>query len=139
RRVADGADHVRDVVSAALGKDGRHIRDRLAGDRVDDLVADRRRRIEAAGTSWSVGASYKHVWTPSVWTALSGGYAEYDGDGSYRGNDSLQAWRAVLGTGWTPVKGLDVLVEGSYNSVEGEGSIADGDAWAGVLWLKRYW
>ena len=93
----------------------------------------------AAGTSWSVGASYKHVWTPSVWTALSGGYAEYDGDGSYRGNDSLQAWRAVLGTGWTPVKGLDVLVEGSYNSVEGEGSIADGDAWAGVLWLKRYW
>jgi len=93
----------------------------------------------APGTSWSAGASYKHVWTPAVWTAVSGGYASFDGDGQWYGNDSLDAWRAVLGTGWTPVKGLDVLLEGSYNSVEGEGSIADGDAWAVNLWLKRSW
>ncbi|MBB3929487.1 hypothetical protein GGR25_000506 [Kaistia hirudinis] len=93
----------------------------------------------APGTSWSAFASYKHAFTSSVYMAATAGYAEYDGDGTWRGNDSLQAWRGVLGAGWTPVKGLDVLAEGSYNSVTGEGSIQDGNAWSGVLWLKRSW
>ncbi|MCX5514704.1 porin [Kaistia algarum] len=93
----------------------------------------------AQGTSWSAFASYKHVFTPAVYMAATASYAEYDGDGYYRGGDALQAWRGVLGAGWTPVKGLDVLAEGSYNSVTGEGSIKDGDAWSGVLWLKRSW
>ncbi|MBN9017219.1 MAG: porin [Rhizobiales bacterium] len=93
----------------------------------------------APGTSWSAGASYKHVWTPSVWSAISGGYAEYDGDGTWRGADSLNAWRLQASTGWTPVKGLDIMLDGGYSSVDGDGSIADGDAWAVNLWLKRSW
>ena len=93
----------------------------------------------APGSSWSAGASYKHVWTPSVWSAISGGYAEYDGDGTWRGADGLTAWRAVASTGWTPVKGLDVMLDGSYSSVDGDGTIDDGDAWAVNLWLKRSW
>ena len=93
----------------------------------------------APGTSWSAGASYKHVWTPAVWSAISGGYAEYDGDGTWRSADGLSAWRAVASTGWTPVKGLDVMLDGSYSSVDGDGTIDDGDAWAVNLWLKRSW
>ena len=93
----------------------------------------------APGTSWSAGASYKHVWTPSVWSAISGGYASYDGDGTWRGADSLNAWRLQASTGWTPVKGLDVMLDGGYTSVDGDGAIGDGDAWAVNLWLKRSW
>ncbi|MBN8999717.1 MAG: porin, partial [Rhizobiales bacterium] len=65
--------------------------------------------------------------------------AEYDGDGTWRGADGLTAWRAVASTGWTPVKGLDVMLDGSYSSVDGSGTIDDGDAWAVNLWLKRSW
>ncbi len=93
----------------------------------------------APGTSWSAGASYKHVWTPSVWSAISGGYAEYDGNGTWRGADSLNAWRLQASTGWTPVKGLDVMLDGGYSSIDGDGAIDDGDAWAVNLWLKRSW
>jgi hypothetical protein len=92
----------------------------------------------APGSSWSAGASYKHVWTPSVWSAISGGYASYDGDGYYD-NSGLDAWRVVASTGWSPVKGLDVMLDGQYSSVDGTGSIDDGDAWAVNLWLKRSW
>ncbi|MCX5515163.1 porin [Kaistia algarum] len=93
----------------------------------------------APGTSWSAGASYKHVWTPTVWSALSGGYAEYDGDGNWRGNDGLDAWRIQASTDWSPVKGFDIMLDGGYTDVSGKGSIADGNAWAANLWLKRSW
>jgi len=93
----------------------------------------------APGSSWSAFASYKHVWSPSVWSAVSGGMASYDGDGYWRANANFDAWRVVASTGWTPVKGLDVMLDGSYSSIDGDGSIPDGDAWAVNLWLKRSW
>jgi len=92
----------------------------------------------AAGTSWSAGASYKHVWTPSVWSAISGGYASFDGNGQWYGNVDFDAWRVVASTGWTPVKGLDVMLDGQYSSVSSDGTY-EGDAWAVNLWLKRSW
>jgi hypothetical protein len=129
------------VIAGAYGDNANSFTGIAGGTSVAGLSGYASQSVAAlsAGTSWSVGASYKHVWTPSIWTAASGGYASYDGDGTWHGADSLTAWRAVLGTGWTPVKGLDVLLEGSYNKVDGEGTISDGDAWAGVLWLKRSW
>ena len=98
----------------------------------------------APGTSWSALASYKHVWTPTVWSAVSGGYASYDGQGAWYGDYSVSAWRGVFSTGWTPVKGLDVMLDASYSSVDqdlGPNQIAidNQDAWAVNLWLKRSW
>jgi len=93
----------------------------------------------AEGASWSALASYKHVWSPSLWSAVSGGYATYDGAGQWRGDTSLEAWRVVGSTGWSPAKSLDVMLDGQYSSVEGTGAVTDGDAWAVNLWLKRRW
>ncbi|MCX5493133.1 porin [Kaistia dalseonensis] len=94
------------------------------------------------GTSWSALASYKHVWTPQVWSAISGGYAEFDGDGNsvgwYDGN--VEAWRAVFSTGYTPVKGLDLMLDAVYSDVSDDSStVYDGNAWAVNLWMKRSW
>ncbi|MBN9018818.1 MAG: porin [Rhizobiales bacterium] len=129
------------VIAAAYGDNANSFTGIAGGTSVAGLSGYTTQTIAAiaSGTSWSAGASYKHVWTPSVWSAISAGYASYSGDGAWAGADSLDAWRGIAGVGWTPVKGLDVLLEGSYNKVEGEGSIADGDAWSGVLWLKRSW
>ena len=92
----------------------------------------------APGTSWSAMASYKHAWTPRIWSAVTGSYADYEGADWYAA-EGLTAWRAVASTGWTPVKGLDVMLDGSYSSVDGSGSVPDGDAWAVNLWIERSW
>jgi len=98
----------------------------------------------APGSSWSALASYKHVWTPTVWSAISGGYASYDGDG-YFDNFTVDAYRGVFSTGWTPVTGLDLMLDGQYSHVDitdGRGLTSnddDGDAWTVNLWMKRSW
>ncbi len=98
----------------------------------------------APGSSWSALASYKHVWTPTVWSAVSGGYASYDGDG-YFNNYTVDAYRGVFSTGWTPVTGLDLMLDGQYSHVDlSDGRTAiktdkDGDAWSLNLWMKRSW
>ncbi len=98
----------------------------------------------APGSSWSALASYKHVWTPAVWSAITGGYASYDGDG-YFDNYTVDAYRGVFSTGWTPVTGLDLMLDGQYSHVDvSDGRTAvkkdnDGDAWTLNLWMKRSW
>ncbi|WP_244540324.1 porin [Kaistia soli] len=98
----------------------------------------------APGSSWSALASYKHVWTPAVWSAVTGGYASYDGDG-YFDNYTVDAYRGVFSTGWTPVTGLDLMLDAQYSHVDvSDGRTAvknedDGDAWAVNLWMKRSW
>jgi hypothetical protein len=95
----------------------------------------------APGSSWSALASYKHVWTPAVWSAVSGGYAAYDGDGTEYGNYNLDAYRFVFSTGWTPVTGLDLMLDGLYShlDISDNGTDNDGDVWAVNLWMKRSW
>jgi hypothetical protein len=101
----------------------------------------------APGTSWSALASYKHVWSPQLWSSLSGGYANYDGknDGSFEDYDGLNidAWRVGFTTAYTPVKGLDLVgdvfytdVKGDYN---GDDNVVDGSGWNFNLFLKRSW
>ncbi len=97
----------------------------------------------APGSSWSALASYKHVWTPTVWSAVSGGYAAYDGDGYYD-DTNLDAYRFVASTGWTPVAGLDLMLDGQYSHLNVDrdlldGGDLDGDVWAVNLWMKRSW
>ncbi|MCX5493569.1 porin [Kaistia dalseonensis] len=91
------------------------------------------------GNSWSALASYKHVWSPQIWSAVSGGYASFDGSGQWYGSSSFDAWRAVFSTGYTPVKGLDLMFDSSYSSVDHTENAQSGDAWALNLWMKRSW
>lgn len=96
----------------------------------------------APGNSWSALASYKHVWTPAVWSAVSGGYAEYSGTGYYS-EWNVDAYRFVASTGWTPVTGLDLMLDGQYSHADinrgTDGKDEDGDVWAVNLWMKRSW
>lgn len=96
----------------------------------------------APGDSWSALASYKHVWTPAVWSAVSGGYASFDGSGNVYGNWNVDAYRLVFSTDWTPVKGLDLMFDGQYSHVDLDRALngeKDGDVWAVNLWMKRSW
>ncbi|MET4632420.1 porin [Kaistia defluvii] len=97
----------------------------------------------ATGTSWSALASYKHVWTPQVWSSLSGGYASFDGSDDVDGYN-VDAWRVGFTTAYTPVKGLDLVGDVFYTSVDTNyddvpNSDADGDGWTFNLFLKRSW
>jgi len=99
------------------------------------------------GTSWSALASYKHVWSPQLWSSLSGGYANFDGTdygdfGAYDAN--LDAWRVGFTTAYTPVKGLDLVGDVFYTNVKVDDetanvNVVDGDAWTFNLFLKRSW
>jgi hypothetical protein len=97
----------------------------------------------APGTSWSALASYKHVWTPQVWSSLSGGYASYDGS-NYNEDLSLDAWRVGFTTAYTPVKGLDLVGDVFYTAIDLKDDAfpaddIDGDGWTFNLFLKRSW
>ncbi|MET4633234.1 porin [Kaistia defluvii] len=94
----------------------------------------------AAGSSWSALASYKHVWTPQLWSSLSGGYANFDGSDSLDGL-TIDAWRVGFNTAYTPVKGLDLVADVFYTDVDVKTPVADasGDSWTANLFLKRSW
>ena len=98
----------------------------------------------APGTSWSALASYKHVWTPAVWSSLSGGYANYKGS-DWQDGINVDAWRAGFTTVYTPVKGLDLVGDVFYTNVKVKDDAfedetrVDGDAWTFNLFLKRSW
>jgi hypothetical protein len=79
------------------------------------------------GNSWSVLASYKHIFTPQVWGALSAGYIDSDAEGN--------AWRTAVNVDWAPAKGLDLLAEGVYTDAD----LASASTWQANLFLKRSW
>lgn len=95
----------------------------------------------APGSSWSALASYKHVWTPNVWSSLSGGYANYDGSNFNEGLN-IDAWRVGFTTAYTPVKGLDIVGDVFYTDVnvdDDDVNTVDGNGWTFNLFLKRSW
>ncbi|MCX5571405.1 porin [Kaistia nematophila] len=96
------------------------------------------------GTSWSALASYKHVWSPQLWSSLSGGYANFDGSDQSDGVN-VDAWRVGFTTAYTPVKGLDLVGDVFYSNIKADDNGYDlnddnGDsAWNFNLFLKRSW
>jgi hypothetical protein len=93
------------------------------------------------GDSWSAFASYKHVWTDRVWSSLSAGYAKFEGTADYSAwaDREFDAYRVGAAVNFTPVKGLDLMVDAAYNIVNSDTKSIDGDAWATTVWLKRSW
>ena len=93
------------------------------------------------GDSWSAFASYKHVWSDRVWSSLSAGYAKFEGTADYASwaDREFDAFRVGGTVNFSPVKGLDLLVDAAYNKVDSDTSKIDGDAWATTVWLKRSW
>jgi hypothetical protein len=99
----------------------------------------------STGSSWSALASYKHVWTPQLWSSLSGGYAQFDGSDSL--NDmKVDAWRVGFNTAYAPVNGLELVADVFYTDVDVKNSPFtglegnySGDSWTANLFLKRSW
>ncbi|WP_029073983.1 porin [Kaistia adipata] len=99
----------------------------------------------ASGSSWSALASYKHVWTPQIWSSLSGGYASFDGSDSLDGM-KIDAWRVGFNTAYAPVNGLELVADVFYTDLDVKDSpfndvLATGssDSWTANLFLKRSW
>jgi hypothetical protein len=92
------------------------------------------------GSSWSALASYKHVWTPQVWSSLSGGYAQFDGSDSLDGL-KVDAWRVGFNTAYAPVNGLELVADVFYTDAEIKdlNEKVTGDSWTANIFLKRSW
>ncbi len=127
-------------VSAAYG-DNANTFTGVAGDTsVADLGGFRSDEFAASGegTSWSALASFKHNWSDTVYSAVTGGYANFEGAGAFYGDYSLNAWRGVFSTSWTPVTNLQLMLDGSYSQVD-QSDAGTGEAWAVNLWMQRSW
>jgi hypothetical protein len=137
-------------VSAAYGDNANSYTGIAGGTSVAGFIGPVLNNAVAAapGTSWSALASYKHVWTPALWSSLSGGYASYDGS-DYQDNIGVDAWRVGFTTVYTPVKGLDLVGDVFYTAIDVNDDLAqsstydnqsnDGSAWNFNLFLKRSW
>ncbi|BCP53141.1 porin [Kaistia sp. 32K] len=131
-------------VSAAYGDNANSFTGISGGTSVvGSLGLDDKLFSAASGSSWSALASYKHVWTPQLWSSLSGGYASFDGSGSID-NVKVDAWRVGFNTAYAPVKGLELVADIFYTDVDIKNNpIADiandGDSWTANLFLKRSW
>jgi hypothetical protein len=130
-------------VSAAYGDNANSYTGIAGGTSVAGFVGPYLNNAVSAapGTSWSALASYKHVWTPNLWSSLSGGYANFEGS-NYVDGINVDAWRAGFTTAYTPVKGLDLVGDVFYTSVDVDDdslNLVDGDAWTFNLFLKRSW
>ncbi|BCP52402.1 outer membrane protein [Kaistia sp. 32K] len=132
-------------VSAAYGDNANSYTGIAGGTSVAGFIGPIRNYNAAAstGSSWSALASYKHVWTPQLWSSLSGGYAQFSGKDELDGT-TVDAWRAGFNTTYTPVKGLDVVGDVFYTDVKLKNdnpTIADesGNGWTFNLFLKRSW
>ncbi|HWJ76328.1 MAG TPA: porin [Kaistia sp.] len=127
-------------MSAAYAKNANSFTGIAGGTSVADLggFEDDELATIATGTSWSALASYKHHWNEAVYSAVTGGYAQFDGDGALFSDYSLKAWRGVFSTSWTPVNNLELMLDGSYSRVE-QTDETTGDAWAVNLWMQRSW
>ncbi|MCX5576935.1 porin [Kaistia terrae] len=140
-------------VSAAYGDNANSFTGIAGGTSVAGFIGPVLNDAVAAapGTSWSALASYKHVWSPALWSSLSGGYASYDGS-DYQDNIGVDAWRVGFTTVYTPVKGLDLVGDVFYTAVDVNDDLPtggpdidyvnqsnDGSAWNFNLFLKRSW
>ncbi|HEV7284764.1 MAG TPA: porin, partial [Kaistia sp.] len=130
-------------VSAAYGDNANSYTGLAGGTSVAGFVGPALSVDAAAwtGSSWSALASYKHVWTPQLWSSLSGGYASFDGSDDFDGY-KVDAWRVGFNTAYTPVKGLDLVADVFYTDVKVKDEGFDdlnGDGWTFNLFLKRSW
>ncbi|WEK49331.1 MAG: porin [Candidatus Kaistia colombiensis] len=126
-------------VSAAYGDNANSFTGISGGTSViGGLGLDENLFSAATGTSWSALASYKHVWTPQLWSSLSGGYASFDGSDGFDGV-KVDAWRVGFNTAYTPVKGLDLVADVFYTDVDLKDTDVKGDSWTANLFLKRSW
>jgi hypothetical protein len=134
-------------VSAAYGDNANSFTGISGGTSVvGALGLDNNLFSAASGTSWSALASYKHVWTPQLWSSLSGGYASFDGSG-YLEDMKVDAWRVGFNTAYAPVKGLELVADVFYTDVDlkdgptlaNYATDYSGDSWTANLFLKRSW
>jgi len=137
-------------VSASYGDNANSFTGISGGTSVAGTVGFDNEGSSFAGSSWSALASYKHVWTPQLWSSLSGGYASYEGSDNLDGA-KIDAWRVGFNTAYAPVKGLQLVADVFYTDVDAKGFAnsqsgsdvggidGDGSSWTANLFLQRSW
>ena len=90
---------------------------------------------------YGVSASLKYAFADNLWTVISGGYAEYDDQGTGTGvTNDFDQWTASAELGYMPVKNLKVIAGVQYTDRDFDASAtgpADYDSWEGKLRLQR--
>ena len=67
---------------------------------------------------WTVAAQFRHFWTPTLRTAIYGGYANVDQGGTLFGGSQLKIWQIGANTHCSPVRNLDLGVEVLYTNLK---------------------
>jgi hypothetical protein len=79
--------------------------------------------------AWGVSAGLQHFWMPNLSSALFGSYGQVDvANTPVLVTDTLRDftyWTIGLNTVWSPVRGLNIGVEGIYQNLNVQGSMID--------------
>ena len=90
---------------------------------------------------YGVSASLKYAFADNLWTVISGGYAEYDDQGTSAtlSKSDFDQWTASAELGYMPVKNLKVIAGVQYTDrdFDAAATTADYDTWEGKLRLQR--
>ena len=85
---------------------------------------------------YGVSASLKYAFADNLWTVVSGGYAEYDDQGT--SDADFDQWTASAELGYKPVKNLKVIAGVQYTDRDFDAvGTSDTDTWEGKLRLQR--
>ena len=83
-----------------------------------------------------ISASVKYALASNLWTTVSGGYAEFDDNGS--ANNDYDLWQASFEVGYKPVKNLKVIAAVQYTETSFDrNSNLDTDDWEGKIRFQR--
>ena len=103
-------------------------------------------------SGWQVSAGIQHYWVPTFRSSIFGSYAQVDGVNDYEGYTfipDLTEYRIGAQAVWSPVKNLDIGVEGLYVHAENKYNVYDAatntyykdkfsdDAWEARLRVQR--
>ncbi|MCC2113871.1 MAG: porin, partial [Hyphomicrobiales bacterium] len=101
--------------------------------------------------AWSLQGSFVHNWSPQFYTGLTATYLDFNNPALAAGIADWSAWNILMVNAWTPVAGLVIGVEVSYENVDVSGApgcnavllvgtaACDYDRWAGVFRVQRTW
>ncbi|WP_342362203.1 porin [Terrarubrum flagellatum] len=75
----------------------------------------------AKSKTWGVVAALQHFWAPTLRSGFFGGYSQFNNPGNIA---DWNYWAAGANLMWSPVRALDIGIEGAYQRIEGKGSTA---------------
>lgn len=91
-----------------------------------DAYIDPTTNAVSKSRTWGVSGQYQHFWSPALRSAFFGGYARFDNPtvGGVR-VAGWDYWAAGANLFWSPVRALDIGIEGAYQHIAGRDTQLD--------------